>query len=187
MDFDFFVLGFFFIYFFLFFFLNFIKRLFWVLKSMLLCLRPEITWPDPTCSTDDPCRQARPEHSVGHGSIFHSLDSIELSASQTQTRFDLTRGQPYLKVCLVGAKSGWMENKEEKSGKKMVEVAIWLGGECGEKTCRPGVFLLEPTKTHFLQIVEIIGEKTFTTFFFPFFCRSSICFFSHQLWMVFFF
>ena len=29
-----------------------------------------------------------------------------------------------------------MENKEEKSGKKMVEVAIWLGGEWGEKTCR---------------------------------------------------
>ena len=28
-----------------------------------------------------------------------------------------------------------MENKEEKSEKKMVEMAIWLGGEWGEKTC----------------------------------------------------
>ena len=134
---------------------------------MLLCLRPKITWLDPTCSTDDPCRQARSECSVGHESIFHSPSSIELSARQTQTWFDLTCGQPYLKVCLVGAKSGWMENKEEKSGKKMVEAAIWLGGEWGEKTCKPGVFLPKPTKTHSLQIVEIIGEKTFMAFFFP--------------------
>ena len=30
---------------------------------------------------------------------------------------------------LVGVKSGWMENKQEKSGKKIIEVAAWLGGE----------------------------------------------------------
>ena len=39
-----------------------------------------------------------------------------------------------LSVCLVRVKGGWMENKEEKSEKKMVEMAILLGGEWREKT-----------------------------------------------------
>ena len=41
-----------------------------------------------TCSTDDPCRRARPERSVGHGSIFRSPNLIGLIASHTQTRSD---------------------------------------------------------------------------------------------------
>ena len=43
---------------------------------------------NPTCSTDDPCRRARPERSVGHGSIFRSPNLIGSIASQTQTRSD---------------------------------------------------------------------------------------------------
>ena len=39
-----------------------------------------------------------------------------------------------LRVCLVGVKSGWMENKKEKNEEKMVGVAVWLGGERKEKT-----------------------------------------------------
>ena len=48
----------------------------------------------------------------------------------------------------------------------------WLFGweESGErKLVGPGVFLPKPTKTHSLQIVEIIGEKTFMMFWVFFF------------------
>ena len=59
--------------------------------------------------------------------------------------------------------------KKRKVGRKWLK---WLFGweESGErKLVRLGVFLLEPNKTHSLHIVEIIGEKTFITFF-CFFC-----------------
>ena len=65
-----------------------------------------------------------------------------------------------LNVCLVGVKSGWMKNKCEKSGEKMVGVAVWLGGEGGEKTSGARCFLPKPTKNQSPQIEEIIREKT---------------------------
>ena len=52
-----------------------------------------------------------------------------------------------LRVCLVGVKSGWMENIGEKSGEKTVEVVVWLGGERErENWWGPGVFSPGPPK-----------------------------------------
>ena len=70
-----------------------------------------------------------------------------------------------LRECLVGVKSGWMENIGEKSGEKTVEVVVWLGGERergeGErKLVGSWCFLPGPTKNQSSQIGEIIGEKT---------------------------
>ena len=41
---------------------------------------------------------------------------------------------------MVGMKSGWMENKREKSGEKIVGMTVWLGGEGREKIRGTRVF-----------------------------------------------
>ena len=56
-----------------------------------------------------------------------------------------------IRVCLVGMKSWWTENKGEKSGEKTVEVVVWLGGERErgegrENWWSPGVFSPGPPK-----------------------------------------
>ena len=63
-----------------------------------------------------------------------------------------------LKICLVGV----------KSGKKMVGVAVWLGGEGGEKISGARCFLSKPTKNQSPQIEEIIREKTISRLFIAF-------------------
>ena len=85
-----------------------------------------------------------------------------------------------LSVCLVRVKGGWMKNKEEKSEKKMVEMAIWLGGEWREKTGRSWGF---SPWAHQNSISSNCGdyrrENVLDVYFF---CGCSICF-----WMFTFF
>ena len=108
-----------------------------------------------------------------------------------------------LSVCLVRVKGGWMKNKEEKSEKKMVEMAIWLGGEWREKTGRSWGFSPwahqnsissncgDYRRENVLDVYFFCGCSIcfwmFTFFFFSFFCGCSICSFSHQLWLLFVF
>ena len=70
---------------------------------------------------------------------------------------------------LVGVKGGEWKINKRKVGRKLLK---WLFGweESRERKLEgPGVFLLGLTKTQFPQIVEIIGEKLFWTFWFLFF------------------
>ena len=58
-----------------------------------------------------------------------------------------------LKVCLFGDEIGWMENFEEKMGRKTFLVGVWLEGGKGKIGGGPGVFSPDSPKC-FLSKME---------------------------------
>ena len=72
---------------------------------------------------------------------------------------------------------GRMENKEEKSGKKMVEVAVWLGGKWGEKFGGAWGFFLPDQNSISSNCGDYRRENIMDVLgFFHSFCGCSICF-----------
>ena len=95
-----------------------------------------------------------------HTILNHFITGLEAFLTKKSGPFCSGSLRPRLEG-MFGWSEKWVNgNKKEKSGKKMVEMIIWLGGEWREKT-NPG-----PTKTQSLQIVEIIGEKMFCMLWF---------------------
>ena len=49
-------------------------------------------------------------------------------------------------MCLFRGEIGWMENFEEKMGRKTFFVGVWLEGGEGKKLVGPGIFSPGPPK-----------------------------------------
>ena len=67
-------------------------------------------------------------------------------------------------MCLFSSEIKWMENFEEKMGRKTFLESIWLGEKEGKQIVEPDCFLPGPTKKFSLQNGEKTEERNWASF-----------------------